>query len=72
VLVYLRLVEKYLLKPDVAFEAAYKKSVLNQLGKVENNDIFTLSFIAWLIARWEKKTAYKVVLTLVQDDNYMQ
>jgi hypothetical protein len=72
VLVYLRLVEKYLLKPDFAFEAAYKKSVLNQLGKVENNDIFTLSFIAWLIARWEKKTAYKVVLTLVQDDNYMQ
>nr|WP_067054538.1 hypothetical protein [Mucilaginibacter sp. L294] len=72
VLLFLRLVEKYLLKPDVAFETLYRKTVLNLLGKTENNDIFTLSFIAWLIARWEKKTAYKVVLILIQDDNYAQ
>ena len=65
VLVYLGLVEKHLLKPDVIFETAYRAAVLNQLDRIENNDIFTLSFIAWLIARWEKKTAYKVVLTLV-------
>ena len=72
VLLFLRLVEKYLLKPDVIFETAYRKTVLNLIDGVENNDIFTLSFIAWLIARWEKKTAYKVVLTLIQDDNYAQ
>jgi hypothetical protein len=72
VLSYLKLVEKYLLKPDVAFETAYRNAVLNHLGKAENNDIFTLSFIAWLIVRWEKKTAYKVVLILVKDDNYAQ
>lgn len=66
VLLYLKLVEKHLLKPDVASETAYRKTVLNQLGEVENNDIFTMSFIAWLIARWEKKTAYQVVLTLIQ------
>lgn len=72
VLLYLKLVEKHLLKPDIAFEPAFRKAVLNQLGRVENNDIFTLSFIAWLIARWEKKTAYKVILTLIQDDNYSQ
>jgi hypothetical protein len=42
---------------------------LNLAGGVENSDIFTLSFIAWLIARWEKKTAYKVVLALIQGDN---
>jgi hypothetical protein len=52
-----------LLKPDVAFETAYRKTVLNQLNSVENNDIFTFSFIAWLIARLEKKTAHQVVLT---------
>jgi len=69
VLVFLRLVEKYLVNPDVVFEPAYRKSVLNLAGGVENNDIFTLSFIAWLIARWEKKTAYKVVLGLIQGDN---
>ena len=72
VLSYLGLVEKYLLKPDIAFEPAYKKTVLNLLGRAENNDIFTLSFIAWLMARWEKKTACEVVLTLIQDDKNAQ
>ncbi|WP_255373160.1 hypothetical protein [Chitinophaga sp. YR627] len=72
VLLFLKLVEKYLLKPDVAFEEAYKKTVFNLLSNPENNDIFTLSFIAWLIARWEKKTAYSVVLTLIQHENYTQ
>lgn len=72
VLLFLRLVEKYLLKPDVAFDTAYRKTVLNMAGTSENDDIFTLSFIAWLIARWEKKSAYKVVLTLIQDDTYAQ
>ncbi|MBE9598480.1 hypothetical protein [Pedobacter sp. MC2016-24] len=64
VLSYLKLVEKYLLKPDAALEVNYKKAVLAQLNSAENNDIFTLSFIAWLIARLEKKTAYQIVLTL--------
>lgn len=72
VLSYLGLVEKYLLKPDVAFDSAYRRAVLTLPGKAENNDIFTLSFIAWLIARWEKETACKVVLTLIQDNNYVQ
>lgn len=72
VLSYLRLVEKYLQKPDVVFEPAYRKAVVNMLGKAENNDIFTLSFIAWLIARWEKETACIVVITLIQDENYVQ
>lgn len=69
VLSYLKLVEKFLLKPDVIFETTYKNSVLKLLDSPENNDIFTLSFIAWLIAAWEKKTAYKVVLTLVLPDS---
>lgn len=72
VLLYLRLVEKYLLKPEVSFEPAYRKAVFNQLDGGENNDIFTLSFIAWLIARLEKKTAYKVVLALIKDDSQVQ
>jgi hypothetical protein len=72
VLLFLKLVEKYLQKPDVIFETEYQKTVLDMAGKVENNDLFTVSFIAWLIARWEKKTAYEVVLKLIQDDNYAQ
>ncbi|MFD0766297.1 hypothetical protein ACFQZI_15650 [Mucilaginibacter lutimaris] len=62
VLSFLKLVEKYLLKPDVILEVAYKKAVLNLLDEGENDDIFTLGFIAWLIARWEKKTSYEVIL----------
>jgi hypothetical protein len=65
VLLFLNMVEKHLLKPDVIFDAGYKKMVLNMASQAENNDIFSLSFIAWLIARWEKRTAYEVMLTLV-------
>lgn len=66
VLLYVKLIEKYLQKPDVIFDLKYKKSVLSLLENLDNNDIFSLSFIAWLIARWEKKTAYKVVLELIK------
>jgi hypothetical protein len=69
VLEYLRLVEKQMIKPDLVFETTYKSAVLELLDKIENNDIFTSSFIAWLIARWDKKTAYEVVLTLMQKEN---
>jgi len=70
VLLFLRLVERYLQKPDVVFEAAYRRSVLNLLETADSTDIFTLSFIAWLMARWEKKTAHEVVLTLIEKDIY--
>lgn len=72
VLLFLKLVEKYLQKPDVIFEAAYKKAALNLLHRDGNNDIFTLSFIAWLIARSEKKIAYEGVLALIQHESYAQ
>jgi hypothetical protein len=68
VLLFLKMVEKYLLQPDVAFDKAYQKAVSDLLKKEGNNDIFTLNFIAWLIARWEKKTAYQVVLEVLQDE----
>lgn len=67
VLLFLGLIEKYLIKPDVILEPAYRRAVLDFPGREENNDIFTLSFIAWLIARWEKKTAHKVVLALIHN-----
>lgn len=65
-LLFLKLVEKYLQRPAVVAEAAYQKAVLQLLEMEENNDIFSLSFIGWLIARWEKETGYKVVLRLIQ------
>jgi len=71
VLLFLKLVEKYLMNPKVASEATYRNAVLSLLGRAENNDIFSLSFIAWLVARWEKKTAYEVALTLMQNDDHL-
>lgn len=67
VLNYLRLVEKYLQRPDVASDAAYRKAVLNLYEGAATNDIFTLSFIAWLIARCEKENAYNVLMILISD-----
>lgn len=69
VLVFLRLVEKYLQKPDVTYDTNYRGTVLNFLNQAQNNDIFTLTFIAWLMARWEKKNTYEVVLNLVNPQN---
>jgi len=69
VLLFLKLVEKYLLKPDVVFDPSFKKAVLNLQAAAGNEDIFTMSFIAWLAARWEKKSAYQVMLMLMQDGN---
>ena len=66
VLTYLKLVEKYLQKPGMVSESTFQKAVLNQLDSAGNKDIFSLSFIAWLIAHWEKKTAYEVLLTIIQ------
>ncbi|MHA4893327.1 hypothetical protein ACXZ1K_01145 [Pedobacter sp. PWIIR3] len=65
VLLYLRLVEKYLQKPDVVTQMEYRNAVLNLQGDGENSDIFTLSFVAWLAARWQKKTAYQVLQSLI-------
>ncbi|WP_345950856.1 hypothetical protein ABDD95_05285 [Mucilaginibacter sp. PAMB04274] len=72
VLMFLSLVERYLLKPDIVFETSYQKKVLNFQGETGNSDIFILSFISWLIAQWKKKNAYQVVLQLIQDDSQLQ
>ncbi|MCJ8208701.1 hypothetical protein MUY27_03210 [Mucilaginibacter sp. RS28] len=69
VLVFLSLVERYLIKPDVVFAPAYQKKVLALQNALDNEDIFILSFISWLIARWKKKPAYEVVLKAVRQDN---
>lgn len=65
VLYFLFLVEKYLIKPDVVFETNYQNAVRKMLEIEENKDIFNLSFIAWIMARWERKTPYEVTLNLL-------
>ncbi len=67
VLLFLKLVEKYLLQPHVAHDKAYQKTVSDLFKQEGHKDIFTLSFIAWLMARWEKKTAYQVLLIILEE-----
>lgn len=68
VLVFLSLVEKYLQAPDYFKSGAFK----NQLEKSfqwkshQEEDIFVMSFYAWLKAKIEKKNIYEVTLELVK------
>ncbi|WP_295767124.1 hypothetical protein [uncultured Mucilaginibacter sp.] len=66
VLNYLKLVERYLVNPNVIDDERYKRSVHEMANAEQNNDIFTLSFIGWLIARWEKSSTYEIVLNLIK------
>ncbi len=67
VLQFLTLVEKYLNKPDLIFQQSFQQSVYAMLQLDENKDIFNLSFIAWLISRWEKRRPYEVTLRLIRE-----
>jgi hypothetical protein len=63
---YVSLVEKYLTHPEVISEHSFQQAVLDFLQQEENNDIFNLSFVAWLVALWDKRTPYQVVLSMVK------
>ncbi|WDF67580.1 hypothetical protein PQ465_14870 [Sphingobacterium oryzagri] len=65
VLHFVGFVEKYLDQPNVASDVNFQQQVLAMLHVTANTDIFNLSFIAWLIARWKKKTPYEITLELV-------
>src|SRR5690606_32609753 len=62
---YVTLVEKSLYKPDSVFEKSFQKHVMNLLEAKENDDIFNLSFIGWLVALWKKETPYKATIDLL-------
>ncbi|TWR28160.1 hypothetical protein FPZ42_02805 [Mucilaginibacter achroorhodeus] len=66
VIIFIKLVEKYLTNPDVVSEAAYKKDVMQLLQNEQKSDLFTTGFVAWLIARIEKRSAYDVLLSIIQ------
>ncbi|MEH6305806.1 hypothetical protein RYH73_09130 [Olivibacter sp. CPCC 100613] len=62
---FVALIEKYLLKPSIAFEKTFQINVLAMLDVEENRDIFNISFISWMIARWERQTPYQLTLNLL-------
>lgn len=62
VLHFVRFVEKYFNKPDIVFDTTFQKDVMDLIRTKENTDIFHLCFVSWLVAIWEKKSAYQIVL----------
>jgi hypothetical protein len=61
------LVERYVLKPEIAAQPAFKQGILALLDADAKQDIFVVSFLAWLLAKAEKKPVYEVTLRLMQE-----
>lgn len=67
VLTFVRLIERYYENPKLVTSNDFKDEVeksFEWLGK-EQEDIFVMSFYAWLKAKMENKNLYTVTLELV-------
>tara|TARA_R110002111_G_scaffold67846_1_gene110335 strand:+ start:12464 stop:13978 length:1515 start_codon:yes stop_codon:yes gene_type:complete len=69
VLIYLRLVESYYKNPEKVTSDAFKNTVEDSfewLSK-DKEDLFVMSFYAWLKSKMENENLYAVTLNLVRD-----
>jgi len=69
VLMYLNFVERYYKNPEKVTSEAFKNTVENSfewLGK-DKEDLFVMSFYAWLKSKMEKQNLYNITLNLVMD-----
>ncbi len=66
VLYFLTMVERSIQKPDIVWDPSYQMAVRSMLEIDANKDIFNLSFIGWLMAKWEKRTPYQITLSLIE------
>lgn len=65
VFAYAQIVERYLLKPEIAQHPDFIKGILSLKTDEANEDIFVLSFMAWLIAKADKKPVYEIILGMM-------
>ena len=67
VITYLKLVETYYKNPEIVTSDAFHKNVEDSFDWIERKkeDIFIMSFYAWLKAKMTKKEVYSVTLDLV-------
>jgi hypothetical protein len=63
---YVLLLERYVLKPEIAATAQFKQTVEAMIQPGKQEDIFVLSFIGWMLAKAYKKPPYDVTLTLMK------
>lgn len=62
---YVLLLERYVLKPEVAATPRFKNKVLSMVQPGTKEDIFVLSFIGWMLAKADKKLPYNVTAELM-------
>lgn len=67
VIKYAYLIEKYILKPEIATQPAFKDEIMEMINLDEPKDVFILSFLGWLLAKAEKKPVYDVTLRLINE-----
>lgn len=67
---YLALIERYVLKPEIAMTPKFKNTVEEFMEQAQSGpqDIFVMSFVAWLLARVNRRPVYDTTLKLL--DNY--
>ncbi|MEL1246390.1 hypothetical protein AAEO56_19105 [Flavobacterium sp. DGU11] len=63
---YALLVERYLLKPEIAKHPDFSRGILALKAGVAQEDIFVLSFMAWLLAKANKRPVYEVILEMMR------
>ena len=63
---YVLLLEKYVLKPEIATTTAFKQGIEAMVQPNAQEDIFVLSFLGWLLAKAYKKPVYEVTLGLMK------
>lgn len=64
---FLKLVETYLQDPAVIKCAVFVDEVKQMASAVENQDLFVLSFIAWMRSRITSETPYQALLALLEE-----
>ncbi|MCL7763805.1 hypothetical protein MPF19_10290 [Polaribacter sp. Z014] len=67
VITYLKLVEIYYKNPEIAITTEFKEKVATSFSWINNEkeDIFMMSFFAWLKAKMTKQDIYLVTLNLI-------
>jgi len=64
---YLSLIERYVLKPELAATPKFQEQVEQFMAGAQSGpkDIFVMSFLAWLLARVRRKTIYDTTVQLL-------
>ena len=65
VFAYAQLVERYLMRPEILTHPDFMKGIYSLRTDDSKEDIFVVSFMAWLIAKADKRPVYEVMLGMI-------